>query len=346
LGAAQATLVRIGCVLADALAPLRASIALVRLGANRRLGGFASSRGITAQNTQNNLEGAAEAHGQRLAREGAALVRLHEASSRLWLKHDLREGLDEMLAGAIELLGADMGNIQIFDSARSVLEIAAHRGFGQDFLGFFREVSVADDSACGRALRSGERVVIEDIEADVPFAPFRAIARAAGFRAVQSTPIIGHEGAPLGMLSTYFRLIHRPAEESLRLLDLYVAAGFIERCRADEALREMRRACDWPSRRRKSARLSGTSRPASIHGRQSWRRCVAWRPAHLARRSLLGSNWFTLKTALPPSAGSSGPLRQASRSSENGGSSGPTAACIGSQAVSSSSGTLPASHCA
>jgi hypothetical protein len=30
---------------------------------------------------------------------------------------------------------------------------------------FFREVSAEDDSACGRALRFGERIVIEDVEA-------------------------------------------------------------------------------------------------------------------------------------------------------------------------------------
>ena len=124
----------------------------------------------------------------QLAAEAAALTRLHEASARLWNFRDVSEGLEEILAASIDLLGADKGNVQLLDGERRVLQIAVQRGFAQDFLDFFREVSAEDDSACGRALRFGERVVIEDIEADPEFAPLRPIARASGFRAVQSTP--------------------------------------------------------------------------------------------------------------------------------------------------------------
>lgn len=48
------------------------------------------------------------------------------------------------------------------------------------------------------------------------------------------------------MLSTHFRSAHRPAEQDLRRLDLYVrqAADFIQRCRADEALGEAARRKD------------------------------------------------------------------------------------------------------
>src|SRR5262249_29590697 len=65
-------------------------------------------------------------------------------------------------------------------------------------------------------------------------------ARAASYRAVQSTPIRGRDGAPLGILSTHFRMPHRPAEKELEVLDLYVRqiAGFIERWQADERLRK------------------------------------------------------------------------------------------------------------
>jgi GAF domain-containing protein len=165
---------------------------------------------------------------------------LNEASSRLWRMPSLREGLDEMLAATLELLRADMGNVQILDARQGVLSIAAQRGFKQDFLDFFREVSTEDGSACGRALRTGKRIIIEDVDADPPYAPLRSVAAAAGYRAVQSTPLIGRDGTPLGMLSTHFRSVHRPSEQDLRRLDLYArqAADFIERCRTDEELRE------------------------------------------------------------------------------------------------------------
>lgn len=45
--------------------------------------------------------------------------------------------------------------------------------------------------------------MIKDVEADPAYAPLRAIARAAGYRAVQSTPLVGPDGAILGMLSTH-----------------------------------------------------------------------------------------------------------------------------------------------
>jgi integral membrane sensor domain MASE1 len=119
----------------------------------------------------------------RLAKERAMLARLHEISSRLWLKRDLPQALDEILVGAIELLGADMGIIRILDPTRSVLKIEAHRGFKQEFLDSFLEVSAGGDSPLGRALRSGERIVTADVEAEELFTPFRPLARSAGYRA-------------------------------------------------------------------------------------------------------------------------------------------------------------------
>lgn len=176
----------------------------------------------------------------QLAAEADALVRLNELSSRLWGSRSLREGLDQMLAATIELLGADMGNVQLWDAERRVLTLEAQCGFEPDFLAFFREVSTEDNSACGRAMQSGEPIVIEDVETDALYAPLRAVARAAGYRAVQSTPLMARTGALLGMISTHFRSVHRSTERDLRRLNLYVrqAADFIERCRAEAALRE------------------------------------------------------------------------------------------------------------
>jgi PAS domain S-box-containing protein len=126
------------------------------------------------------------------------------------------------------------------DVAQGKLKIEAHRGFKQEFLDFFREVSAADDSACGRVLRTGERIVIDDVETDTLYAPFHSIAQAAGYRAVQSTPIKNCEGVLLGTLATHFRSVYKPDSHDLRLLDLYVrqAADIIERHRAEDALRE------------------------------------------------------------------------------------------------------------
>jgi len=59
---------------------------------------------------------------ERLTKKSAALARLHEISSRLWRTRNLHEALDEILAGAIELLGADKGNIQVLDNSPGRVE--------------------------------------------------------------------------------------------------------------------------------------------------------------------------------------------------------------------------------
>ncbi|HEX6278847.1 MAG TPA: PAS domain-containing protein, partial [Pyrinomonadaceae bacterium] len=176
---------------------------------------------------------------QRLAAEANALTRLHEASTRLWQIRDLKEGLAEIISATIDILEADMGNIQLLEGG--ILRIAAHRGFDQEFLGFFHEISAEDDSACGRAMRKRERVIIEDVEIDDLYAPYRDIARNAGYRGVQTSPLICREGKILGMVSTHFREPHRPSEQDLRRLDLYLrqAADFIERCRSEERHRQI-----------------------------------------------------------------------------------------------------------
>jgi len=185
------------------------------------------------------LRAQAELGAQKLEQEASALKKLNECSSRLWQMRTLHDGLREMLSATIELLGADKGNVQLLHAERGVLTIAAQKGFGNDFLDFFREVSADEDCACGRTLRRGERTIIEDIEQDVGFAPFRHVARAAGYRSVISTPLMGKNGAPLGILSTHFRLPHRPSELELARLDLYARQGadFVERYKNEEILR-------------------------------------------------------------------------------------------------------------
>lgn len=190
--------------------------------------------------TRTQVEEALRDNKARLASEAKALVILDEVGTRLWRTQDLQEGLHEILAATIELLGADKGNVQLFDTKRNVLEIAAQVGFDKEFLCYFSEVSADDGSAYGRILRHGGRIVIEDVETDERCAPMRQIARASGFRAVQSTPLIGRDGAFLGMLSTHFRSPHQPTAQELHRLDLYVrkAVDFIERLKMEEAVRE------------------------------------------------------------------------------------------------------------
>jgi PAS domain S-box-containing protein len=183
---------------------------------------------------------------RRLAAELGATVRLHSLSTRLLSATDFNTALDDVLENAIVTSGADFGNIQLYNPQVGGLEIVAQRGFNQEFLDYFRLVRVEDRSACSRAMQSGERIIIEDVQLDPDYAPHRQVAAAAGYRAVQSTPLKGGTGNVLGMLSTHFRTPHRPSERDERLLDLYArhAADLIERLRFEQALQDADRRKD------------------------------------------------------------------------------------------------------
>src|SRR5262249_821325 len=144
---------------------------------------------------------------------------------------NLSMALDDTLENAIVTVGSDFGNIQLCNSQIGALEIVAQRGFRQDFLDYFRTVRVDEGSACAQAMQSGKRIIIEDVNLDPIYEPHRHVAAAAGYRAVQSTPLKSHDGNILGMLSTHFRTPHRLSERDQRLLDLYArhAGDLIQR---------------------------------------------------------------------------------------------------------------------
>jgi signal transduction histidine kinase len=171
--------------------------------------------------------------------EAEGLAKLNEWSWRLWRCRNLEEGLEAMLEAVREVLGADKASIQLLEEGRGVLRIAAQSGFKAGFIETFGEVSASDGCACGRALREKQRTIVEDVEQDEEFAEYVERMRAAGVRAVVSSPLAGADGTLLGVVSGHFGRVHRPSAQSLRRLDLYIrqAADFIRRCRTDEALR-------------------------------------------------------------------------------------------------------------
>jgi GAF domain-containing protein len=136
-------------------------------------------------------------------------------------ERDFREALDNLLTMALLMHRTNMGNIQLLDKKTGFLKIVAQQGFSASFLEYFKEVSVTDNSACGRALHTGEIVVIEDVTADPLYSPHKKIAISAGYRSVQSTPLISRDGNLLGILSTHFRTPRKFSEEELKSLREY-----------------------------------------------------------------------------------------------------------------------------
>ena len=176
-----------------------------------------------------------------LAEDLRAMTQLHELVARLVHCQDLDSALHEVLDATLTMMDADKGNIQLFDPLHKTLRIGAQRGFEEPFLRSFAAVDAGDQSVCGRALREGRRVMIPDILQDNSLTQMVDVALEAGVRAVQSTPLLGRNGVPMGMLSTHWNEPTQPSERALRLLDLYArqAAEFIERSRIETRLRQV-----------------------------------------------------------------------------------------------------------
>lgn len=165
---------------------------------------------------------------------------LHRLTASLIACEDYSTAIDIMIDGAIDLNNADLGNLQFYRPETSTLEIVGQRGFTQSFLDEFRVVSADDPCACGRALRQNCAIVIEDVEQDPDYAPYRAVARAAGYRAVQSMPVVTGDGDFLAVLSTHFREPHIPSEIEMRVTDLFArqAAEILHRLHGEVMLQQ------------------------------------------------------------------------------------------------------------
>ncbi|HXJ35590.1 MAG TPA: PAS domain-containing protein, partial [Candidatus Eisenbacteria bacterium] len=156
--------------------------------------------------------------------------------------------LADTLDVAISATRADFGNVQLINPLSGTLEIVAQKGFQADFLDYFAATHVGQ-AACGTAMSERMRVVVEDIEIDPVFREpqLRAVMRAAGVRAVQSTPLIDRSGTVFGVLSTHFRTPHRPTEPELHLVDVCARLLMdVDRQRVDVPLRGVLNAAPDP----------------------------------------------------------------------------------------------------
>ncbi len=179
---------------------------------------------------------------ESIAADLRAMNLLHDVGSRLGTEQKIDSCLDAIVGAAVAISGASKGNFQLFDPASGVLKLAAQRGFSKQFCDYFSTVDATHGSACGEAMRSAERVIVEDITKSSIFSrdfTLRVLLD-ADVRAVQSTPVVSSSGKLLGILSTHFKEPHRAGERELRLVDLLArqAANYLERQRSDEALRE------------------------------------------------------------------------------------------------------------
>jgi GAF domain-containing protein len=167
---------------------------------------------------------------------------LQHISTQLLQEGDVDALYRKILDAAMAIMRSDMASMQLLTPDQSNLRLLAWQGFDPAAVAFWEWVRVDGSSTCGVALRSGQRVMVPDVETCGFMAGTDDLEtyRRAGIRAAQSTPLVSRTGRVLGMMSTHWREPHQPAERELRLLDLLVrqAADFIERAQAEGAVRQ------------------------------------------------------------------------------------------------------------
>ena len=177
---------------------------------------------------------------QRLATSIAGARILESISTRLISESTQESLFAQILDAAIELMGADAGSIQMLAPDLKLLTLLGCKHVHPESAAFWQRVTAEASSTCGRALRTGERVLVSDVERCEVMAGTQDLEeyRRSGIRAMQSTPLRSRSGRPLGMISTHWRTPHSPTDHDFTLFDVLVrqAADLIERAQAEEAL--------------------------------------------------------------------------------------------------------------
>ena len=139
---------------------------------------------------------------------------------------------DEAVAEAAMQIGSQFANMQLYLASQDTLLMVAYRNFDPAFVGQFAAFKPDGRTSCSRAVASGKRVILEDIEQDEAFAPHVQAALAAGFRALQSTPLMGRSGEPIGVLTTHFAAPRAFSNDELVDMDVHARRVSSELVRA------------------------------------------------------------------------------------------------------------------
>jgi PAS domain S-box-containing protein len=180
-----------------------------------------------------------EATRTELAQQVDDLHGLYNLSSRLLENGTLAAQLQTILVNVLHIHGARRGLVCVLDPDTDQLEVVASLGLSRQGLEQFTRMGHGE-AACRQACDTRERVVIDDIERAPGLAQLREMARAEGFCAVHSTPLISPGGNLFGAVAVHLDTCRGPSERERRLTDICArkAAIFIERTRAQAAMEQ------------------------------------------------------------------------------------------------------------
>ena len=182
---------------------------------------------------------------RELATQVADLELLQKISTELIHEESAKTLYEKVADAAVLIMHSDFASMQMLYPERGKtgeLLLLAQRGFTPEAVQFWEWVPADSGSTCAAALRTGQRVIVPNIEICDFIAGTEDLRtyRQTGIRAVQSTPLLSRAGQTVGMISTHWRETHTPSERDLRTFDVLArqAADLIERRRTAEAAQE------------------------------------------------------------------------------------------------------------
>ncbi|MBI4251924.1 MAG: SpoIIE family protein phosphatase [Candidatus Tectomicrobia bacterium] len=170
---------------------------------------------------------------EALESEVRQLRRVQECTAALISSLDLSETLDTILRTALDVAGARQGSVLLYEPGGAHLRIVNAVGLREETI---RATRIPDgEGISGRVAKTGQAVLVEDIDADPRFSERRA--RASRSRSFASLPL-AYRGRPLGAMN----LSHPPEEAPFRAAFLPLLTSLAHQAAVAIAHAEMHRS--------------------------------------------------------------------------------------------------------
>ena len=193
-------------------------------------------------------------HQQQIIRHRIAIITAREAAfigilQRLSAARTLEEILLETV-GAIERVIPDcVGSIQLIENGR--IRNGAAPGLPQFYNDLVEGLAIGEGvGSCGTAAALRKPVIVADVFDHPYWAPYKDIARQAGFAACWSHPVIQPDGTVMATFATYYRTRREPSEEELSTIRAFaeILRLAIDQFRTRVALLDAKNAAQSASR--------------------------------------------------------------------------------------------------
>ncbi|GMA61606.1 EAL domain-containing protein [Alicyclobacillus fastidiosus] len=136
----------------------------------------------------------------------------------------VRDTLDEIVAVMESLSEESVGAIWKFDAPGHRLVHAGGKNISQDIVHYIQNEFRLElrGGVMGKAIDSGEAVIVKDTENDPLWRHHLGMARTAGIRALWAKPFFDSKGLVIGCASMYFPSPREPGPHELKVLDTFV----------------------------------------------------------------------------------------------------------------------------